>query len=495
MAEQLQLVAIDLGSNSFHMVVARMTDGQLSIIDRLHERVQLALGLDERNNISAEAQQRGLDCLRRFGERMPTGDDVRVRAVGTNTLRKARNARDFIRKASAALGRPIEVIPGREEARLIFLGVAHSTGGNSGRRLVLDIGGGSTEAIIGERFVPKLAESLHMGCVSFTERFFADGRLRRESFREATTAARVELETIEQNFRRTGWSCAVGSSGTILAIEAILRTNGWGDGITREGLRTLRDAMVATGRVARLAIPGLSSERAPVLAGGLAILYAVFKSLKIERMIASTGALREGLLYDTLGRLAHADVRERAIEWMSERHGVDRAQAARVESTALALYDRVAGTWALGDTESREVLAWAARLHEIGLALSYSGYHRHGEYLVANSDMAGFSREQQSLLATLVGAHRRRLRPETVARLKTLGGATAVRLAVLLRLAATLNRARDPDTAILPELFVVGGAVELRFPRGWLDDHPMTATDLAYEQSFLTAAGITLAAR
>jgi exopolyphosphatase/guanosine-5'-triphosphate,3'-diphosphate pyrophosphatase len=494
MVEARQLVAIDLGSNSFHMVVARMADGQLSIIDRLRERVALASGLDERNNITAEAQQRGLDCLRRFGERMPSGDDVRVRAVGTNTLRKARNARAFIEKARAALGRPIEVINGREEARLIYLGVAHSTGGNGGRRLVIDIGGGSTEAIIGEGFVPKVAESLHMGCVSFTDRFFGDGRLRRESFREATTAASVELETIEQNFRKIGWSGAVGSSGTILAIDAILRANGWGDGITRDGLRSLRDAMIEAGRISKLALQGMG-DRAPVLPGGFAILHAVFKRLKVERMTTSSGALREGLLYDTLGRLAHADVRERAIDWLSERYGADRAQAARVEATALALFDRTLAAWPPDDPEARLLLTWAARLHEVGLALSYSGYHRHGEYLVANSDMPGFSREQQSLVAALVGAHRRKLRPERVTRLRTIGGNGAPRLAVLLRLGAALNRARDPEQTVVPAVEITGNAIELRFPKGWLDEHPMTATDLAYEQSFLAAAGISLVAR
>ncbi len=489
------MVAIDLGSNSFHMVVARLADGQLTIVDRLRERVQLASGLDAQNNISAAAWARGLDCLRRFGERMPSGDDVEVRVVGTNTLRKARNAAEFVAKASSALGHPVEVIPGREEARLIYLGVAHSTGGNGGRRLVIDIGGGSTEAVIGEGFVPQVAESLHMGCVSYTERFFGDGRLRREAFREATTAACVELETIGRNFRKIGWATAIGSSGTILAIDAILRANGWGDGITREGLRSLRDAMIATGRIGKLALPGLSGERAPVLAGGFAILYGAFRLLAIDRLTPSLGALREGLLYDTLARLAHEDVRDRAIDWLSERYGVDRAQAARVEATALAFFDRAAAVWSMDDPEDRRLLAWAARVHEIGLALSYSGYHRHGEYLLANSDMAGFSREQRSLLAALVGAHRRRLRVEGIAALRALGGVRAIRLAVLLRLAATLNRAREPDAAAVPELAITGNTLELSFPPDWLAEHPMTATDLEYEQSFLAAAAVGLTAR
>ncbi len=491
MAEDQQLVAVDLGSNSFHMVIARLTGGQLTIIDRMRERVQLAAGLDEKNNLAADAIDRGLDCVRRFGERLQAIDGVQVRAVGTNTLRKARNARTFLKQATAALGHPVEVISGREEARLIYLGVAHSIG-SVGRRLVVDIGGGSTELIIGEGFDTRLAESLHMGCIGHTARYFPDGRLRRESFREAVTAARVELETIERNFRKTGWVAAIGSSGTILAIDQIVRANGWGDGITRDGLRSLRDAMIDAGRISKLSLPGMPADRASVLPGGVAILDGVFKMLQIDRMHASSGALREGLLYDTIGRLEHEDVRERSIEWMCERYAVDRGQSARVEATAVALFDRAAAAWELHHPELRLLLGWAARLHEIGLSLSYSGYHKHGAYLVANSDMPGFSREQQSYLAALIGAHRRRLRPERVAELRAVGGASALRLAVLLRLAATLNRARDPEGGKLPELTTAGNIVELDFPKQWLDEHPMTATDLQYEQSFLAATGISL---
>ncbi|MBC8072207.1 MAG: exopolyphosphatase [Deltaproteobacteria bacterium] len=493
MSEVQQLVAVDLGSNSFHMVIARLVDGQLTIIDRMRERVQLAAGLDERNNLASDAIERGIDCVRRFGERLQRIDGVQVRAVGTNTLRKARNARAFLERASAALGHPVEVIPGREEARLIYLGVAHTLG-SVGRRLVVDIGGGSTELIIGEGFATRRAESLHMGCISYSNRYFPDGKLRREGFREAITAARVELETIEQAFRRTGWVGAVGSSGTILAIEAILRLNGWGDGITRDGLRSLKQAMIDAGRLSKLSLPGLSAERANVLPGGVAILDGVFKTLQIDRMLAATGALREGLLYDTIGRITHEDVRERSTLWMCERYAIDRGQSSRVEATALALFDRAAAAWDLHHPELRLVIGWAARLHEIGLALSYSGYHKHGAYLLANSDMPGFSREQQSYLAALVGGHRRRLRPERVAELRALGGTTAVRLAVLLRLAATLNRGRDPEGAKLPELTCAGNILELRFADGWLEEHPMTATDLQYEQSFIAATGITLAA-
>ena len=487
-----QLVAVDLGSNSFHMVIARKVDGQLTILDRMRERVQLAAGFDERGHLTAEAQARGLECLRRFGQRLRAAGGVRVRAVGTNTMRKARNARDFLRKCATALGHPVEVISGREEARLIYLGVAHTLANGSGRRLVVDIGGGSTELIVGEKFDAKRTESLHMGCIGYTNRFFPDGRLRRESFREATTAALVELETIQTAFLELGWSHAVGSSGTMTSIEAILRANGWGEAITREGLRSLREALIGVGRIGKVALPGLSGERVGVLPGGLAILIGVFKALKIDRMLTSTGALREGLLYDTIGRIAHEDVRDRTIEWMSDRFAADRGQAARVEAVANKLLDRAAAAWELQSPEQRLLLSWAARLHEIGLSLSYSGHHAHGAYLVANSDMPGFSREQQAYLAALIGAHRRRLRPERVAELRAVGGTSAVRLAVLLRLATTLTRSRDDQRIPSPTLTVTGSSLALQFPKGWLDKHPMTAADLENEQTFLAQSGITL---
>ena len=474
------------------MLIARAMNGQLVVLDRMRERVQLAAGFDDRNHLEPAAMDRGIACLERFGQRLAALPSVHVRAVGTNTLRKAKNAREFIKRAEAALGHPIEIISGREEARIIYLGVAHSLADDAGRRLVIDIGGGSTECIIGERFEPRRTESLHIGCVSHSLRFFADGKLRRESFREAVTAARVELETFERDFRRTGWVHAVGASGTILAIDNILRANGWdADGITRAGLRSLREAMIEAGRVSKLSLSGLSAERTPVLAGGLAILMGCFKSLKIQRMTVSQGALREGLLYDTIGRNTHEDVRVRTIEHMMRRYEVDRDQAGRVESTALRCLDQVAYAWDLHHPDLRWMLSWAARLHEIGLALSYSGYHAHSAYLVENSDMPGFSRERQILLARLIHAHRRRLRPDVVSDLQAIGGQSGLRLAVLLRLAATLNRSRDPTPLPPLTLTAAGPTLELHLPEDWLASRPMTRADLTNEQQYLQAAGIS----
>lgn len=487
-----ELVAIDLGSNSFHMIIARRTGDQLDVIDRMRERVKLAAGLDANKHLTEEAQRRGLECLERFAQRLRPLPQARVRAVGTNTLRRARNAREFLRRARLALGHPIEVISGREEARIVYLGVAHDLSDDAGRRLVIDIGGGSTEVILGERFEARRTESLHMGCVSHTSTFFGDGRLRRDSFREAITQAQVELEPIKRDFRKLGWVSAVGSSGTILAVDSILRTNGWSDGITYAGLRLLRDTMIEQGRTDRLAIAGLAEERASVLPGGLAIMLAVFKSLRIDRMTAANGALREGLIYDTLGRIQHEDVRDRTIERLTERYGIDREHALRVQQTARICLSQVANAWELHHPEYGLLLDWAARLHEVGLLVSFSGFHTHGAYLLTHSDMPGFSRDQQAYLAALVAAHRRRPKPDRVEALRAAGGEVALRLATLLRLAATLNRARDPAQLPEFELTAAGPVLELRLPEGWLDGHPMTTADLGQQQQYLAMAGFHL---
>ncbi|MBL4683676.1 MAG: exopolyphosphatase, partial [Nannocystaceae bacterium] len=404
--EGSDLVAIDLGSNSFHMIVARLQGGQVSVVDRLRERVQLAVGLDENKVVSDAAIKRGLECLARFEQRLRPLAHAHVRAVGTNTLRVARNAPDFIVEARGVLGHPIEVISGREEARLIYLGVAHDLADDVGRRLVVDIGGGSTECIVGERFEARRTESLHMGCVSHTQRHFGDGKISRASFREAVNAAQVELEPLKLDYQRLGWVTAVGASGTINAIDGILRANGLADdGITLAGLRTLRDELCTQGRTTQLSIPGLSSDRAPVIAGGLAILYGVFKSLRIRKMTASSGALREGLLYDFLGRIRHEDVRDRTIERLTVQHHIDQTHARRVEMTALSHLGQVAYAWDMHHPDTKLLLSWAARLHELGRVVSFSGFHTHGAYLLQFSDMPGFSRDQQAYLAALVAAH------------------------------------------------------------------------------------------
>jgi len=489
--EETPLAAIDLGSNSFHMLVARPENGQLAVIDRLREMVRLAAGLGPDGDLDAAARDRALACLERFGQRlrgMPSGT---VRVVGTNTLRKARNAGAFLDAAEAALGHPIEVIAGREEARLIYLGVAHSLPEPEGKRLVVDIGGGSTELILGDGFQPQRMDSLYMGCVSASRAHFPEGRLSREGWEAARLAARLELEPVAAVYRR-GWASVVGASGTIKAVAQTAQAAGWCEtGITRPALKQLRKALLKAEHVDDLDLPGLKDERRPVFPGGLAVLDALFEDLGLETMEVSDGALREGLLYDLMGRIAHEDVRERTIDGLAARFGVDREQAERVEATAYSLYEKVAEPWGLDDEESANLLAWAARLHEIGLAVAYSQYHRHGAYLLANADLPGFSRPEQLRLAALVRAHRRKF-PKAVFKDLPGEGKRDRRLAAPLRLAALLYRNRT-DTP-LPAIGVEaeGKRLNLRFPEGWLAEHPLTVADLEQEAGYLEAAGVEL---
>lgn len=487
------VAAVDLGSNSFHMIIARWLEHDLHVLDRMREPVRLADGLDKDGRITEEAQERALSCLERFGQRVREIPRPYVRAVGTNTLRQARNAREFRGKAQRILGHPIEVISGLEEARLIYLGVAHSHSYDSKHRLVVDIGGGSTEVIIGEGFEILRSHSLFMGCVTFTHIYFPGGAITRDSFRVAETAAGLELRGVETLLRGVGWSVAVGASGTVNAIAEILRANAWTSGeITLEGMKRLRKSCVAAGSIGALEIPGLKPDRAPVLPGGLAILIAIFKSLGITSLAPSPGALREGLLYEIVGRIRHEDVRDRTIRRLVDQYDVDLAQAARVERSALALFEGLKEAWSLDADSAVKLLMWSSRLHEIGLAVSHTGYHKHGAYLTTHSDLPGFSRDDQQLLAALIGIHRRKIARESLAELPAASAENALRLGVILRLAVLLNRARTPETT--PEVRVSDGGkgVELLFPAGGLAERPLTVADLEQESGFLKSAGYEL---
>ena len=482
--------AVDLGSNSFHLVVARLRRGELEIIDRIQEMVRIAGGLDAGQRLTPAAANRALACLSRFGQRLRGIPPANVRAVGTNTLRRARNRTQFLARAGRALGARVEIVSGREEARLIHLGVAHGLPVN-GPHLVVDIGGGSTELILGEGHEPRRMESLHMGCVGFSHRFFGDGRITARGLEAALTAARLELEPVEAVFPVRG-RAVHGSSGTIRAIIAVARAAGWAeDAITPRALARLRSALVDAGHVRRLKLPGLDRERAPVFPGGVAILSAVFEALGIEAMRVSESALREGLLFDLVGRKRHTDIRGRSVVALGTRFCVDGAQAARVEHTAKEILGQVARPWGLGEDDAA-LLAWAARLHEVGLAISHAQYHKHGAYLIRNADLLGFSTAEQLRLATLVRSHRRKFPEAEFEALPPADAARTRHLALILRLAVLVHRSR----AALghPPLLVAGNerGLSVGFPRGWLAAHPLTAADLAQEQEYLSRAGIAL---
>jgi exopolyphosphatase/guanosine-5'-triphosphate,3'-diphosphate pyrophosphatase len=493
-ADTAQLIAaVDLGSNSFHMKVARVVDGQLAVIDRMRDSVRLAAGLNERNKLRGKACQRALGTLERFGQRLSNIPSDNVRAVGTNTLRRARDSNAFLADAQAALGHPIEVISGREEARLIYLGVAHSTAQDTGRRLVIDIGGGSTELIIGRQFEALRTESLYMGCVGMSGEFFPDGVIDGRRMREAELAARQELEGVEESYRRLGWDSAVGASGTVRNVWEVLRNQDWSrKGITAKGMKKLREALVQAGHAERLDLAGLQPERAPVFAGGFAILAAAFDALGIKSMSCSDGALREGLLYDLIGRLGHHDIREATIDNLCRRYRAEDNQARRVAATAGLLRVRVAEAWDLGEQRYAHLLEWAARLHEIGLDIAHSGYHRHGAYVLRNADLPGFSRQEQAEAAALVHVHRRKFDLRQFDDLPRSHRSRVLLLAVLLRIAVVLHRGRqDIDLASL-RVEAGDGCLRLGFPGDWLSEHPLTQADLSRERSHLKAAGVDL---
>jgi exopolyphosphatase/guanosine-5'-triphosphate,3'-diphosphate pyrophosphatase len=487
------MAAVDLGSNSFHMVVARNQHGEPSIVDRLREMVRLASGLDEEGVLDDESQERALACLRRFGQRLRDMRAHQVRVVGTNTLRRAQNSDAFLVKAEEALGHPVEVISGIEEARLIYLGVSHHTDSSDGANLVIDIGGGSTELIVGEGYEPQHLESLYVGCVGVSRAHFTDGKLSAKRFERARLAVKLELRPVAAAFRRRGWKRAIGSSGTVRAARDVaLAMRLCDNGVSVAAVEAIIEGLIKARRVEELSLPGLSADRAPVFPGGMAILAEVMSSLKVESLEISTGALREGLLYDMLGRLHHEDARERSIRVMQRQYHVDLEQAARVEGTAAALLDQVARAWQLNDPRFKQLLVWAGRLHEVGLDIAHARYHHHGGYLIENSDLPGFVRLEQRLVARLVALHRRKLDDPFLNELPGSWRAPVFKLVVLLRLATLLHRTRSPSD--LPAIAMSPGkdSLELKFPQGWLDDNPLTAADLEQETEWLRERGFEL---
>lgn len=473
------VAAVDLGSNSFRLQVGRVVDDQIYPLDALKEPVRLASGLTAEKMLDVESQERALAALRRFGERLRGLDRAAVRAVATNTLRVAKNVSSFLPRAEEALGFPIEVIAGREEARLIYLGASHSLPTAGHKRLVVDIGGGSTEFIIGKRHDPQLMESLYMGCVSFTMRYFPGGKVDKRRLREAQVAAAKEIELIAHDYQRFGWKEAVGSSGSARAIADILEMNdmnpGGESGITRVGLERLCSLMVKAGSADALELRGVKGDRLPVLPGGIAIMAAVFEELDIERMTYADGALRLGVLYDLLGRFHHHDMRDSTVKSFRKRYQVERDQVERVEATALSALTQLSG--GTPDENDLQYLSWACRLHEIGISVAHNAYHKHGAYILTYADMPGFSKKEQARLAMLVLGHR--------GKLEKLGAVppedSIWRLVFCLRLAVSLHRTRDDRALPAWRVSTTERGYLLELPDAWLAGNPWTAAALGEE--------------
>jgi len=483
------VAAVDLGSNSFRLQIGRVEGDQIYPLDSLKESLRLAAGLTAQRTLDGPSQARALEALARFGERLRGFDAGAVRAVATNTLRVARNAPQFLARAEVVLGFPIEIIAGREEARLIYLGVAHTLPNPHTQQLVVDIGGGSTEFIIGRDIEPIEMESLYMGCVGFSLKYFPRGRIEKSGMKEAELAARKELQAIVRQYKKTGWEEAVGSSGTAKALTDIIEMNGLSEGgITRDGLDRLRGILLHAGDVGRLTLQGLRPDRLPVLPGGLAIMLAVFKEFGLERMTFSEGALRLGVLYDLLGRYHHQDLRNATVQQFMRRYQVDAGQATRVAATARGFLLQLLPEAVAAEQPDAQVLDWAALMHEIGISVAHSSYHKHSAYILANADMPGFSKMDQARLSRIVLAHRGKL--ERVQEI--LPNSPDWLLIFSLRLAVILHRSRDD--ASLPAIAVRRN--ERGFSVGvdpaWLAASPLSAAALEEEGRQWSALGMEI---
>lgn len=486
--------AVDLGSNSFHMVISRYEHGEFTVLDRQREVVRLAGGLDENMRLSDETAERAINTLRKFGQLLRSISTKQVRVVGTNALRQMQQKHTFLESAEKALGHNIEIIAGREEARLIYLGVSKWSALADESRLVIDIGGGSTEIIAGKGDTPHARESLEIGCVVLSKRFFADGKLSKKRFKKAKVAAELAIQPVVKQFRLQGWGQVIGCSGTMKSLAQCLLVSGWSkDGIHRDGVERLLDYAIEQKHVDNLNVPGLNDDRRPVFAGGLAILLALFELFEIQEMSVSDISLREGVLYDLVGRSSAEDIRNVTVAAMLNRWSVEPNHGEMVRDTALALYTQVGDDWDIQDNLFREMLGWSAQLHEVGLPVSHDGYHKHGAYLVGNADMAGFTRRDQLLLSALIQGHRRKFPLDSFEQLPSVLVTPAKRTAVILRLAVLLHRGRSSDDSHHKlKIHVQGQQVKLNFVKGWLEENPLTEADLEQEQAWLKTIGIRL---
>ncbi len=491
--------AIDLGSNSFHLLVVKINDGIIETVDRVKEMVQIARGLKDKQ-LSQDAQERALHCLRCFQERIRDIPDNQIRVVGTKALRSASNANQFLHNAQEALGHNIDIISGYEEARLVYKGVSQDISVDKGRQLVIDIGGGSTEFIIGEHKKPLLMESLSIGCVTFSDAYFS-GKNNQEAPELITSemiwhtyyATCIELELITQKYCKKGWNITVGSSGTMKAVAQLMQEDIVTGVITREGLMQLVNHLHEHGKLTET--ENIAAQRRNVLPAGIIILSAIFDQLEINEIHVVETALKEGLIYDTIGRLSTSDARDQTVNKMMEQYQIDHDQTKRVERV-LAHFTKKLPSPIVHGVRVEKISHWAAQLHEIGLSISHSGYHHHGHYLLSHSDMAGFSRFEQELLALLVGTHRRKIRTERLTLLAADNQQMLYPLVVCLRLAVLLNHRREDDIE-LPNIAInmidkQSLDISLYFPDNWLKEHPLTLHNLSQEQRYLEPLNVTL---
>jgi len=467
------------------MLVVNAQDKQIKVVDRLRSMVRLAAGLTKDMQLEGEVVQLALDTLANFGQRLHNIPASNIRIVGTNTLRQAKNSKKFIKSAEKTLGHPIEIISGREEARLVYLGAAHSLVEPPGKRLVVDIGGGSTELVIGEGFKAYIMESIWAGCVSTSQNWFDDGELTKKRFKKAL----LDIETLIEPYiseLETGWDNAVGTSGTIRAIERVAIENGWSQsGITIDALEEIEHAMVTAEHIDTLNLPGLGKKRQPVFPGGYVVLRAIFDTLDIKKMHVAEGALREGLIFDMLGRRRKEDIRIQTVKSMMKRYRVDQRQAKCVKNTTIYCFEQIADNLGIDSSEWSPMLSWAAELHEVGLDISHQQYQKHGAYILSNADLMGFSRLEQELLAVMIQSQRNKIETERFNFLPEKWQPVVLCMTIILRISIALHRSRAIKKMSDFQIKMKNKTIKLGFPDGWLEIRPLTLSDLQKEEKYL----------
>jgi len=464
------------------MVVAEPEGSSIRIVDKLRVPVRLGAGLDSEKKINKETRLLALDALGQFAQRLRGVPLKQIRIVGTNTLRRARNSKDFMDEAHTILGKRIDIISGREEARLIFSAVSHAAPDSDTQRLVIDIGGGSTEVIIGKGFKPTLLESINMGCVSYTTKYLSAKNISADDIKRASLEAQIELRPIARAYTDLGWSEVTGCSGTFKAVSRMLEELNITDGdVTRDGVQKLIASIDKAGSVEKLNLSSISSDRTAVVSGGIAIVHALMKTLKIKSLQTSAVALREGLIFDMVGKAEHIDIQSQTLANLISRYDIDFQQADRVEKAVIHFFNQVTKSWDLDEDNDLALAVWAAKLHELGKAVAHTQYHKHGAYIIENSDLIGFSMVEQKALALLVRFHRRKIDMSAFDVLQTSEKQRVVKILSLLRLAVLVHRGRHDVELDQFKLKVKESQLIVATGEQWLEDNPLTSAELIAE--------------
>ena len=486
------IAAIDLGSNSFHMIVAIKDGGSFQVVDRIKESVRLASGINSHNQLSDEVSELALDCLSRFNQRLKDVSPSCVRVVGTSTMRKIDDNNLFFNKAIDALGHDIEIITGTEEARLVYLGVSQDIENNDVNRLVVDIGGGSTELILGRNAILGMGDSLSMGCVSVTNTFFSNGEINQKKVDKAMLHCSLKLRPMKKWYANSNWELAIGSSGTARALLAIHELMEWSDGfITEEGLDKLLSYLISCHHIDNIKLKALSESRRLVIVGGAIIMKSVFSALKIEKMQVSAFSLREGLLKELLGSDLQKDIKSQTIESLMTNYKVDKVYANMVLETANKMFSQVKAPWSLSSLD-KQLLEWSVSTSEIGLSLNHRGFHKHSAYILNNIDLPGFSRQLTRQLSVIVENQRKKINKKSLDVVSAFKKMNCIYLIVLLRLSLLLHRGRMLNSNLDFQIAVKSNVIKLSFSKDWYKTHPLNVAELYKEKKLLKVLDIKL---